>query len=1142
MFYIDLNLGAKKYVIRAKKKERINEKEIFLPDEGTEVKLQFANDEVKIIFRSNFQSEKVIHIDVESLGIEKLEKIKARGNFYLAYAIEDRINKKEIILTIKEFSNKEVNNITVYLDDVYQNILMRQMNAKDIDILNKRLQKKFIYTNSYESYFLLAFPKSNTKNPEIRLCGDNFYIALSGVEDRYGRKYFKASKRPNGQIKQENYKFYLYQGSLKFKNESDVEKESISEAVKQKYENAETYLSKWINYLNESLDILYKKFYDIGAIVIDDFKLRGDKIYLYISTNSKESLRKLEIESKRGIILSLSDNNPCDKKIQIEDFEEEIKKVSAFDFNISEIEIDKNTIILQLDRKQQNRYSNSKISSLKYAFISVRGSLNSHKVRSEAVNRILNGESLMPNLLDVLQGESGLGRESVKNRKKLKALTPLVMEKVFPKNPPTRNQEKAIEIGLNTPDIAIIQGPPGTGKTTVINAILERLNEERGLAEGIAGSDLVTAFQHDAVTNAVERIKVLGLPTPKFGKKYSEKEQEDLIFNERIEYWRSRQSRKLKEKYNLKPGNDTTEIQRIFEVYINSSVSIENTLQMLEKVKRSVSHELRGDLLERLQKQIFRLESFTEKYIDEQFIRVVREIPRNEKEYGENGRRKLRRIFKAIESDNEILYKTFEVEIENIDKRNPNFESLTVLRKKLLLELIPKRQIFDTKEKSKEVQDLFRDILEWQKEEYEMNSNSEEKVILDFYRELSDNPQRVESTIKKYTVVHGVTNQQVVSNRELKEAKDLKYNKEIRGYKLPIYENVLCDEAARSTPLDLLIPISLAENRIILVGDHRQLPHMIEDEILKQIDNKSNNGKSYKEIEKDIIEKEANQFKKYTGQDFKVSLFEYLFEKAKELEEKDGIQRRITLDKQYRTHPTLGKYISENFYTCHGEELENGLNDKSLYYQNLEGIEKKAAVWIDVPRDNKEGAEDRNNNKSWYRVLEAKIIAKDIKDKLLSEEGRKRSFGIITFYRGQVEQIEKELEEIGVYGQDSNNNYYLKDEYMTDFNKTKEEKLRVGTVDAFQGMEFDVVYLSVVRSNDEKNYGHLKSPNRLCVSMSRQKKVLIVVGDSQMVSSESAKKEVLELHNFYNICKGNKDDGKIISQNISSEKIKRGRN
>ncbi len=50
-------------------------------------------------------------------------------------------------------------------------------------------------------------------------------------------------------------------------------------------------------------------------------------------------------------------------------------------------------------------------------------------------------------------------------------LTKRVRKKIF-KNEPTENQEKAIKIALNTPDIAIIQGPPGTGKTTVIKCHL----------------------------------------------------------------------------------------------------------------------------------------------------------------------------------------------------------------------------------------------------------------------------------------------------------------------------------------------------------------------------------------------------------------------------------------------------------------------------------------------------------------------------------------------------------------------------------------------------------------------------------------------------------------------------------------------
>lgn len=115
-------------------------------------------------------------------------------------------------------------------------------------------------------------------------------------------------------------------------------------------------------------------------------------------------------------------------------------------------------------------------------------------------------------------------------------LTKRVRKKIF-KNDPTENQEKAIKIALNAPDIAIIQGPPGTGKTTVINAICERLFEEYPKDKNIKGQILLCAQGHDATNNVRERIKVGGLPTFKFGAKKNAKEEQykqDERLNERL--------------------------------------------------------------------------------------------------------------------------------------------------------------------------------------------------------------------------------------------------------------------------------------------------------------------------------------------------------------------------------------------------------------------------------------------------------------------------------------------------------------------------------------------------------------------------------------------------------------------------------
>ena len=85
------------------------------------------------------------------------------------------------------------------------------------------------------------------------------------------------------------------------------------------------------------------------------------------------------------------------------------------------------------------------------------------------------------------------------------------------------------------------------------------------------------------------------------------------------------------------------------------------------------------------------------------------------------------------------------------------------------------------------------------------------------------------------------------------------------------------------------------------------------------------------------------------------------------------------------------------------------------------------------------------------------------------------------------------------------------------------EKLRIGSVDSFQGKEFDVVILSTVRSNDmnrnhenyKKVFGFLTLSNRLNVAFSRAQKLLIVVGDADMFSDDLAKNNVEGLYEFY---------------------------
>lgn len=60
--------------------------------------------------------------------------------------------------------------------------------------------------------------------------------------------------------------------------------------------------------------------------------------------------------------------------------------------------------------------------------------------------------------------------------------------------------------------------------------------------------------------------------------------------------------------------------------------------------------------------------------------------------------------------------------------------------------------------------------------------------------------------------------------------------------------------------------------------------------------------------------------------------------------------------------------------------------------------------------------------------------------------------------------VYKALQKYGITERAQDGTWQICQEYR--FLDNGEERLRIGTVDAFQGMEFDIVFLSMVRSQD----------------------------------------------------------------------------
>jgi superfamily I DNA and/or RNA helicase len=160
--------------------------------------------------------------------------------------------------------------------------------------------------------------------------------------------------------------------------------------------------------------------------------------------------------------------------------------------------------------------------------------------------------------------------------------------------------------------------------------------------------------------------------------------------------------------------------------------------------------------------------------------------------------------------------------------------------------------------------------------------------------------------------------------------------------------------------------------------------------------------------------------------------------------------------------------------------------------------------------------------------VEARVVAEEV-DRLLDADPD-ITIGVIAFYLDQFRLIRAELGARNVLKND-NGSWEPVGKAQENSRGERVDRVQVGTVDAFQGKQFDVVLLSLTRSSPPpppqtpnmrsltaQRYGHVLMPNRLCVATSRQKRLLVVVGDADMARPHTAPPEAARLTAFWELC------------------------
>jgi superfamily I DNA and/or RNA helicase len=261
------------------------------------------------------------------------------------------------------------------------------------------------------------------------------------------------------------------------------------------------------------------------------------------------------------------------------------------------------------------------------------------------------------------------------------------------------------------------------------------------------------------------------------------------------------------------------------------------------------------------------------------------------------------------------------------------------------------------------------------------------------------------------------------------------------------FDYVIVDEAGRATLPELAITLNRA-TKFVLIGDHKQLPPVFEDEIINEA-----------------------KIKGYSKEELRTTVFEELYEKLKE----DRLEYSHFLNRNYRMHSSIANLISQMFYE---EKIitKNAELDRQKAHR-LSSL-KHHVYWYSTEKF--ETRQENSAGTSWNNrtnAVEVKRLLSKINQEYQAQAlDIRKTVGIISPYRSQSDLLKQIIK--------------AKSEEWTHL------EIEIATVDAFQGSDKDIVVFDTVRSNPSNRLGHITDVKRLNVALSRAKELLLIVGDA----------------------------------------------
>ncbi|KAL0766656.1 hypothetical protein CaCOL14_011101 [Colletotrichum acutatum] len=276
---------------------------------------------------------------------------------------------------------------------------------------------------------------------------------------------------------------------------------------------------------------------------------------------------------------------------------------------------------------------------------------------------------------------------------------------------------------------------------------------------------------------------------------------------------------------------------------------------------------------------------------------------------------------------------------------------------------------------------------------------------------------------------------------------------------------VLVEEAGEILEAHVLTALHSDTKQLLLIGDHKQLRPKINNYALS--------------------------VEKGDGFDLNRSLFERLILQGHD---------HVTLQKQHRMHPDISDLVRKMTYP----DLLDG--DKAKDRKPPKGFQGRVSfVNHSHPEDLASDITDRRDVgvvSSKSNLYEARMVLKLVK--YLGQQGyRTENLVILTPYLGQLRLLRETLSsENDPWLNDLDSFELIRAGLMTAAagkvpDGSGSGRIKLSTIDNYQGEESDIVIVSLTRSNNNGDIGFMKAPERLNVLCSRARECLILIGNME---------------------------------------------